>query len=345
MKFGIVGCGAIARRGHLPALRRLGHEVVGVADVNEGTARKAAARFGVNHYFGDYHELLAMGEIETVVITTPTQLHSKIAVDCATVGKNIVVEKPLAMTLRECLEVREAVRSSGVQLSVMQNWRYSPSLGLLKRKLASGEVGRLLSFFGVADGRYPLSWSRSTWRYDAEGVLFDFFPHLADALLWVTNSQAKTVYARGGDVTGSSGFVNLCNMLVVLENDVCGMLATSWLAGVPDFSLELRGTGGLVTANALTGALSQKVGDQTPLDDALDFTRRTVSTAVDYFRGQLFSALKAYESAYLDIIRGFAKGIPPVPVEDGIRTIALLEGAFRSIQQKAPVGISSTTEG
>jgi predicted dehydrogenase len=344
MKFGIVGCGAIARRGHLPALKRLGHEVVGVADVNEGAAKKAAARFGVNRYFGDYHELLGMGEIETIVIATPTPLHLKIAVDCATVGKNIVVEKPLAMTLSECLEIREAVRSSGVQVSIIQNWRYSPCLGLLKRKLDAGEVGRVLSFSGVADGRYPLSWTGSTWRYGVEGVLFDFFPHLADALLWVTNSRAKIVYAQGGDITGSSGFTNLCNMLVVLENDLCGMLATSWLAGVPDFSLELRGTGGLISANALTGALSQKVGDQTPLDDAVDFTRRTVRTAVDYFRGQLFSALRAYEPAYVDIVRGFAKGIPPVPIEDGIRTIALVEGAYHSIQQKAPVDISSTAE-
>jgi predicted dehydrogenase len=343
MKFGIVGCGAIARRGHLPALRRLGHEVVAVADVNQGAARKAAARFGVKRYFSDYHELLGMGEIETVVIATPTPLHSKIAVDCATVGKNIVIEKPLAMTLSECMEIREAVRSSGVQLSVIQNWRYSPSLGLLKRKLDSGEVGRLLSFSGVADGRYPLSWSRSTWRYDAEGVLFDFFPHLADALLWVTNSQAKTVYAQGGDITGSSGFINLCNMLVVLENDVSGMLTTSWLAGVPDFSLELRGTGGLLAANGLTGALSQKIGDQTPLDDALDFTRRTVKTAMDYFRGQLFSALKAYEPAYLDIEQGFAKHRPPIPVEDGIRTIALVEGAYHSMQENAPVALPKTS--
>jgi predicted dehydrogenase len=341
MRVAIIGCGAIARRGHIPALRRLGYTIVAVADSNRETAKRVSNRFGIGNYFSDYLELLNLTDIDIVVIATPPSTHSDIAVACAEAGKNIVIEKPLAMNVKECIRIRGAVQTNRVQLSIMQNWRYSPSLISMKKKLGNGEAGQILSFSGIGDGRIPLAWSKTTWRFERRGVLLDFFPHLADALLWLLDSEAAVVDARGGDVMGSSEFVNLCNMLVVLENGVSGFLTTSWLAGVPAFTLEIRGTGGTFSANALTGMLTEKIGDQTPLDDMRDVVHRTGAAALNYVSGNFFSALKAYEAAYVDIERGFAKGMAPVPLDDGLRTVALIEGASISLEKKRAIEIVS----
>lgn len=339
MKIGLVGCGAVARRGHLPALKNLDEvDVVAVADTNFAVAKRLAKKFKVAHCYKDFHLMLNDEDIDTIVITTPTTTHAMIAVESARAGKNIVVEKPLAMSLSECYAIERAVKDNDVMLSIVQNYRYFPSLKLSKYKLSKGYFGKILTFYGVSQTEYPTSWTSGTWLYHKKGVLLDFTPHLADALLWLMNTSASSVYAVGGDFTKSSGFINYANILVKLENDVSGFLETSWLTNAFAFSIDIKGTGGLLKLDVNRNRYEELYGSQTPLDDAKHFTRYMVKTFKDVLTGNIFDkAMKAYVDVYRDIIEAFKENKTPIPIDNGIKSLAVLEAAYLSIKEKRVV--------
>ena len=103
MKFAIVGCGAIAWRGHLPALSKLEDvEVTSVVDLDKTRAKRTAKKFGVKKYYSTVDEILKDEELDVVVIATPTPTHKDLAIKVADAGKHIIVEKTLATRIHKC---------------------------------------------------------------------------------------------------------------------------------------------------------------------------------------------------------------------------------------------------
>lgn len=346
MKIGLVGCGAVARHGHLPALKDLnGVDVVAVADTNFEVAKSIAKKFKVAHCYKDFRLILNDEGIDTVVIATPTTTHAMIAVESARAGKNIVVEKPLAMNLSEGYAIKRAVKDNNVVLSIIQNYRYFPSLKLSKYKLSKGYFGKILTFYGASQTRYPSSWTSGTWLYHEKGVLLDFTPHLVDALLWLMNTQASSVYAVGGDFTKSSGFLNYANILVKLENGVSGFLETSWLTNSFAFSIDIKGSGGLLKVDINRNNYEELYDSQTPVDDAKRFTRYMMNVFMEVLSGRIFDkAMRAYNDVYHDIVKSFKEGKAPVPVDDGIKTLSVLDAAYLSIKEGRVVIIDELLE-
>jgi len=346
MQVGLIGCGAIATHAHLPALKSIDQiEVIGVADINLRVAQRTAKRFNIPSYYRDHNSMLKHEDIDTVVITAPTPVHSALAVDSAKAGKNIVIEKPLAMSLSECYDIKRAIDENNAKLTVIQNFRYFPSLRASRWKLYHGYYGSLLSFHGVAQTRCPTSWTRSTWLYHEKGVLLDFAPHLVDALLWLTSTRARSVYARGSDFTNSAGFLNYVNIMLELENGVTGFLETSWLTNALDFSLDFRGTGGRLKIDVLYDHYEEQHGVPTPLDDARNFAGRMKKIFCDLISGTLFDrSMKVYSEIYRDVVNGFEGGKIPVTIEDGTRSLAVLDASYVSIKEKRAVDIGELTK-
>jgi UDP-N-acetylglucosamine 3-dehydrogenase len=341
MEIGLIGCGTVAKEGHLPALKALdGINVAAVADTDFEAAKRLAKRFKVPHCYSDIKSLLNSESIDTVVITTSSTTHAMIAVESAKAGKNIIVEKPLAMNLSEGNLIKQAIKDNGVMLSIIQNYRYFPSVKMSKYILSKGYFGELLSFYGVGQMQYPTSWTSGTWPYHERGVLSDFTPHLVDALLWLMNTRPASVYATGGDFTKSSGFLNYSNMLVELENNVSGFLETSWLANVCDFYIDIKGTGGIIKVDVNRDHYEEICGPQIPIDDAKRFTRYMLQVFKGAVTGSIFDkAMKAYSDVYSDVLRGFKIGKAPIPIDDGIETLSVLDAAYLSIKQKKVIQI------
>lgn len=346
MKIGLIGCGAIAKHGHLPALKTIdGVEVVAVADTNLEAAKRAAKKFKIARHYSDFHPMLSAEDVDTIVITTPTTTHATIAIEAAKAGKNIIIEKPLAMNLSECYAIRKAVKENNVLLSIIQNYRYFSSMKIAKDRLSRGYFGKTVSFYGVSQTRFPSSWTTGTWLYHERGVLLDFTPHLSDALQWLMNTKASSVYAVGGDFTKSSGFLNYANILVKLENGVSGFLETGWLTNSFAFYLDIKGTGGLLKADVNRDNCEEIYGSQLPVDDAKRFTKYMLKVCSEAVSGVIFSrAMNAYKLVYADIASGFEKDMAPIPIEDGIRALSLLEAAYISIKEQRIVELKELSE-
>jgi predicted dehydrogenase len=119
MKIGIVGCGAVTAKYHLPALQQIaGVRLAALADPALARARELAAQFGVPHAVADYREIL--DRVDAVVLALPHHLHAPIGIAVLNAGKHVLMEKPLANTVAECDALIAAARGASCILAVGQ---------------------------------------------------------------------------------------------------------------------------------------------------------------------------------------------------------------------------------
>ena len=117
--FGVIGTGIVGGAWHAHVYHHMPKsELVAVCDLNGERAREIADRYGVQHVYTDYRELLARDDIAAVSIATPDFAHRDIAVAAARAGKHILVEKPLATTVEDAEAILAAVDEAGVKLMV-----------------------------------------------------------------------------------------------------------------------------------------------------------------------------------------------------------------------------------
>lgn len=186
--FALAGCGDVAVK-HAEAITFLeGSELVGVYDSNETVMNSLARRYGSKAY-GDYHSLLKDPGIDVVVICTPSGLHASMGIAAARAGKNILVEKPMALTIGDADALIKACEKDGVILGVVHQNRFKPAVSRLKRAVEGGRFGR------ISHANATVRWNRSkeyygkkTWRRLKSmggGVLINQAIHNIDLLQWI----------------------------------------------------------------------------------------------------------------------------------------------------------------
>jgi len=141
VKVGIVGCGFIARRRHIPAFLRLKNEVAltAVCDINKPLAVSVAKKSRVPHTYSNISEMLQKENLDIVDICTHPQTHVSLAIEAAERGCHVLLEKPMALTTADCDEMIRASQKSGSQLSVVHNEIFHPVF-LKARELVEARV-------------------------------------------------------------------------------------------------------------------------------------------------------------------------------------------------------------
>src|SRR5258708_3078910 len=117
-------------------------EIAAVASPTPGNAERFAKRFGIPRALTDYGELLALPEIEMVVVGVPNDLPCRGVLDGAAAGKHIVIEKPLCLNLAEADRMIAACREAGVKLMYAEELCFAPKYVRLKQLLDSGALGK-----------------------------------------------------------------------------------------------------------------------------------------------------------------------------------------------------------
>ncbi|MGE5482022.1 MAG: Gfo/Idh/MocA family protein [Bacteroidota bacterium] len=197
VRFGLIGCGRVARY-HAEALSRLaGASLVAVCDIQPERCGEFAARYGAQAYT-DYRALLERDDLDVVNIATPSGDHPLIGAEVARAGKHVLIEKPLGLTLREMDELIATCRDQRVKLGVVHQNRFNPAVRKVKEALEAGRFGRL-SHASVAvrwhrdmDYYVQAPW-RGTWAQDG-GVLLNQSVHAVDIFRWLMG-QPETIAA------------------------------------------------------------------------------------------------------------------------------------------------------
>jgi len=150
---GLVGAGAIAEH-HLAALRNLPQvEIVGVTDVLEDRARAFAERLGTRSY--PSLEALREAGADTIHVLTPPESHAEVALGALEHGCHVLVEKPLATSVEDCLRVQALAEKKGLLASVNHSLLYDPQIVRGLDFVRSGKLGKVVSVDILRGSAYP----------------------------------------------------------------------------------------------------------------------------------------------------------------------------------------------
>lgn len=196
-KIGVIGLGRMGQLyTRLLTTQVTGVQLSAVADVGVQARTQVVNAFSVCHVFADAHDLLALPELDAVVIATPTSTHHDLVIAAAGAGKAIFCEKPLALTLEETRTALEAVARAQVPLQVGFMRRFDAGYQKAKTLIADGLIGYPVTFKSL--GRDPFC-PRVDYAHPAQsgGLIFDMAIHDFDLARWLMGSEVERVTAEG----------------------------------------------------------------------------------------------------------------------------------------------------
>jgi predicted dehydrogenase len=210
----IIGSGAIAEEGYLPAAAMASNVVVShLVDVDVERAESVAARFRIPNFVDNYREIY--GKVDAVVVATPPNSHAKISIDCMNNGLHVLCEKPLASSVEQAKDMLEACKRTGTHLGVGMVRRLAWSARILKKLIGSDMLGKIQQF-DIEEGwefNWPLRTGHLFQNKNARGVIEDTGPHLFDLLFWILGAKDAKVTRCEDDNRGGIE----ANALIELE--------------------------------------------------------------------------------------------------------------------------------
>ncbi|WP_457742354.1 Gfo/Idh/MocA family protein [Thermococcus sp.] len=212
-------------------------------DIAKGEAKRYGARF-----YRNYEELLRDDNVEAVYIAIETYRHKEIAIRAAEEGKNILLEKPIALNLKDADEVIKAAEKAGIKLMLPFNPRFTETLQKAKEMIETGEIGTLEYIQAISENVKPpifLQGLDMAWFLDPKksggGGFMDTAPHGIDSLLWLTEDTPKKVYADIGSKIYGFPVDDIGTAVLEFKNGVLAVLTAGWgnPKGYP-YGLELK---------------------------------------------------------------------------------------------------------
>jgi len=326
----VAGLGRIGKI-HLKNLVRNFPEikVVAVMDVfNESKA--IAEEYGVPVFVLTYEELLAVPDLDAVVICSPTDTHADYVVKAAHAGKQIFCEKPLDLSLERVQEVLDIVQTSGVQLMLGFNRRFDPEFKRIRELVENGSVGdpQILKITSRDPGPPPISYIKGSG-----GMFLDMTIHDFDMARFMSGKKVKEVFAKASvkvdPEIGQAGDVDTAVIILTFEDDSVAVIDNCREAAYGyDQRLEVFGSKGMAQAE-----------NHFPNNHRF-FTRSGVSGDLP-----LHFFLERYDASYNQEIREFVDALMsghdvPVGGKDGLISLAIGLAAKRSVVENRPVPLS-----
>ena len=203
MKYALIGCGRIATN-HIKAVLNNDLELVAVCDILPEHMQALLEKHGLEKdesitRYTDYNQLLAEHpELELVAIATESGLHAQIALDCINAGVNVIIEKPMAMSMADAEEIIRRSDEKGVTVCACHQNRFNVAVQKTRQALEAGRFGRL------SHGSIHVRWNRNkdyykqapwrgTWAQDG-GCLMNQCIHGIDLLRWMFGNEVDEVY-------------------------------------------------------------------------------------------------------------------------------------------------------
>jgi UDP-N-acetylglucosamine 3-dehydrogenase len=313
VRFAIVGCGNAARQIHLPSLRAEGVEVTAFASRTRGSAESLRDEWGTGAVVDRWEDAVERDDVDAVLITTPNVFHHDVAVAAASAGKHVLVDKPMAITVKDADEMIAASAAHEVVLVPFHNTRFAPPFGAAQQLVASGRLGEITGFRVSFGHGGPQTWApEAKWFFDVSqsggGCLIDLGVHVIDLQRFVTGDDISSVAAvltrRKSDVETDA------QLLATMRSGAIGTIHASWSSrSGPDHQLTIIGT-----------------------DGTLHLDSRTPLTFIDPEGARERVALPDAASSPLAELLAAIAGVrePSVSAADGRAAVAVVQAAYMS---------------
>lgn len=339
IKVGIIGTGNISHF-HAQGYKKLGAvDLYAVCDVNEERAKAFAEKYGVAKVFTDYHEMLALSELDAVSVCTWNNSHALISIAALNAGKHVLCEKPMAMNSGEALAMEKASLDAGKLLMVGFVRRFGRDESIVKDFIKSGQLGSIY----YAKASYlrrcgnPGGWF-SDIRRSGGGALIDLGVHVIDLVRYlmgkpkvvsVSGVTFANIGSRGhikgfdrykaSDYSDLSDVEDMAAALIRFDNGAALNVETSFSLNIKEDSgnIELFGTkSGL--------KLEPKLEIYSELENYLVDITPKISPDTDRFNN-IFSNETAH---FVDCVLNGAECLSPA--SDGVEVMRILDAVYES---------------
>lgn len=347
IKVGIVGCGFVASKWHIPSFQRLKNNTIvqAVCDLNPSLAASIAEKFNVPKSYSNVSEMLQKEGLDIIDICTPPRTHATFAIEAMERNCDVLLEKPMAMTLSECDEMIRISQKNGSKLCVIHNELFRPPMIRARKMVEQGAIGKALG----------MQWCRLTHReeYLAKenhwihklpgGILGETGPHgVYTSLAFLKKIKNVEIAAKSNLKYPWAGFDYFDIILEgeeMISNVVISHASDNYVADVTIF-----GTEGILKVDMQSMLLMHyQIRETKPISLALSSlkpVRQVVGGVISNAAKMLFSRNTIMQvDGHATEIEQFVDSVlndkqPPVTGEEGRETIRVLGLLVEKLDQK-----------
>lgn len=337
MKFGLLGAGWYGREAHLRNLIRLPDvEVVAVSSRSAESLSAASEIVGpAMRMYRDWRQVLAIEEIDAIIIALPNDHHHEAAMAAFAAGKHVLCEKPLGLTLAQCDEVIVAAAEAGRILQVGHEMRFQKLYAIMHQMIAAGDVGDP-QLMWCREFRGPM---RAGWRSSEAitgGTILEKCVHHIDLFNWMIDRPPLRVSAHGGtNVLTDREILDNAQVLIEYEGGRRASLELCLFAPQGgDCEFGVCGAGGRIDTRNQALSLSLQRFDGSPAESSVVREPDDAANFVDG-SGRVDRGIGAQLEHFIHCIREGRK-----PLNDGLAARCAIQvclAAQESIRRKQSV--------
>lgn len=338
-RFGIIGGGTWGER-HcqaLSAMQNEGVELWGLCEINQSRAKTLAERYKIPNIFSDYREMLKEPSLVAVSIALPDHLHKDAAIAAAESGKDILIEKPLALTVEDAQAILDVTKKNGVRIMVDFHGRWNPNLNLAKKAITEQRLGKVRQVAFRLSNRITVPLNMLSWAGQS-GVLGFLGSHAIDLVRWFIGDSPNRVYAVSrSELLVSKGISTPDFYLVIMEfpNGQVATLEHLWILpetepSIKDYKVQIVGDKGIIKLD-----LSHHRSLEIIAEDGISLPEMFAAP-------QIYGEHKGFT---LESIAHFARCVVNeeeflVTGEDGLEVTRIMEAIEESIKTGVPVSLA-----
>jgi len=331
LKIAVVGCGYWGQNLLRNFCELEEAEVVMVCDFDSRSLTRAKRRYPSIEVTQSFSEVLADPRVDAVVLATPVSTHYPFAKQALQAGKHVLVEKPLAQSSAQVLDLIELAESKGKILMVDHTFLYTGAVRRMKAMVDSGEIGQLLYFDSV---RISLGLVQSDIN-----VLWDLAPHDLSIMDYLFEREPIAISATGVKHLNTP-HENIAYVTVQFEGNLIAHFHVNWLAPVKVRRTLVGGSKKMVVYDDTENSEKIKVYDKGVVQTQDPERREKMLTG--YRNGDMLAPQLDTGEALRLMAKEFVASINEkrAPLSDGYagyRVVRLLEAAQRSIEQNGRV--------
>lgn len=337
LNFAILGCGRISYK-HIEAL--INNEpdamLVAVCDVVESKAVERKEQYesvmtnsNVKVYT-DYLEMLENEDIDVVAIATESGYHAKHAIDCMNAGAHVLIEKPMALSVKDADKMIAVAKETNKKICVSHQNRFNPPIQKLRKAIQEGRFGRIMSgtarILWTRDNNY---YKQAPWRGTREldgGTLMNQCIHNIDLLQWMMGSDVERVYAERSTFLRDIEMEDFGAMLIRFKNGSIGIVEGSAVVYPKNLEETLSIFG--ETGTVVIGGLAVNEIKTWQFADEKEYDKEEDSTDIDNVYG------KGHTPLYKDFINAINHDTEPlINGEEGKKAMEIILMAYESSEK------------
>jgi predicted dehydrogenase len=341
LRVGIIGTGAVAHL-HARAHQNAGHQVRACTNRNETTGRAFADAYDAE-FIGTVEQLCSHPDVDIIDVCTFPAFRLPAVEACASHGKSILVEKPMATSVGTARTMIATAAAAGIRLGVVSQHRFDTANQFLSRAIRDGRLGKLVECDAYVkwhrSDEYYARPVKGSWDVEGGGALINQAIHQIDLLLWFGGpvSQVAGMWQLGAAHAIESE--DVVNAVLRYASGATGVIQAStacWPGSSERIEVHgVKGTAVIAGDRLVTWQVRDDRGDPPPL----------AGPALSGASDPLAISLESFERQFRDFgaaVRG--RRAPLVSGEEGYRALELVDGIYRSCREQRYVSLEISSD-